>query len=622
MVLSVAPEARAAKESFITNLPGCSHAELLLVTSLLPHLTLLASVIRCIVVGSSQGPTPRRPTSPLVRNVCAFFLDLGLLVLPMVAVLMEAASAQHTHLMAALLISGLWAVMGDRLAPFKGRPEHTQCAGVQGGDPKGVRTAVAAAHSNGHSSGVKGWSNGPQGAYSISPVPSSGCLAGGEDTSGEGEGSPGPGAGSGPRVIGAPDLKTGATGAATNGEELRIAAMLAAEAQTRFISEYRGGLMLITSICILAVDFQAFPRRYAKAERFGTGLMDIGVGAFVFANGVVKAVAVLRNPHHRIPLARCAATGLLKVATLVILGVGRVVSTQGVNYPQHVGEYGVHWNFFFTLAAVKLMTTLLPLPPSTMLPIGMAVTAAYQAVLSWGGLIHWVHSDDRSGAPLGLRILALNKEGLCSTFGYWGLYLMTVGITMRMLTWMVAGEERQAQAAAAGAANGASRTNGSSRSSTAAPVVSQAPARPWTRLVSWVIARHPPWAAVLCMLLLDAALWLLTWGLSVFVQPVSRRACNAAYVAWMLAYNTVLLTAVRAKQLLLPSAPPGLSVALNYNLLPTFLLANLLTGAVNLSVDTLMVQDTAARAIVSAYLLAVCAPAAVAFSFRKRLRLS
>ena len=46
--------------------------------------------------------------------------------------------------------------------------------------------------------------------------------------------------------------------------------------------------MLYTCICILAVDFPAFPRRYAKAEAHGSGLMDVGVGGIILASGLVS----------------------------------------------------------------------------------------------------------------------------------------------------------------------------------------------------------------------------------------------------------------------------------------------------------------------------------------------
>ncbi|KAG8122659.1 putative Phosphatidylinositol-glycan biosynthesis class W protein [Naja naja] len=47
------------------------------------------------------------------------------------------------------------------------------------------------------------------------------------------------------------------------------------------ITSLRVFINLWTSINILAVDFPQYPRRYAKTESYGTGVMDLGVGIFV-----------------------------------------------------------------------------------------------------------------------------------------------------------------------------------------------------------------------------------------------------------------------------------------------------------------------------------------------------
>ena len=58
-----------------------------------------------------------------------------------------------------------------------------------------------------------------------------------------------------------------------------------------FVGNFRAFLMILTCISILAVDFPVYPRRFGKTENFGTGLMDMGVGGFIFGGGIVSRYA-------------------------------------------------------------------------------------------------------------------------------------------------------------------------------------------------------------------------------------------------------------------------------------------------------------------------------------------
>ncbi|KAG2443216.1 hypothetical protein HYH02_009290 [Chlamydomonas schloesseri] len=432
-----------------------------------------------------------------------------------------------------------------------------------------------------------------------------------------------------------------------------------------FISSFRGALMLATCIAILAVDFHAFPRRYAKAETYGTGYMDVGVGGVVLAAGLVSPVAVAAAGSSSdaaswkpAPLLRRVWTGLRGAAVCWALGLARLATTRAVDYQEHVGEYGVHWNFFDTIAVVALLGAAVAVPPGRLAAAAVAVTVAHQAALTLGGLGPWVMSPHRDPASL----LSLNKEGLVSAPGFYALFLWGAALARAMHTGL---QRAVAQAVeAAGAAAGAARQR---------PVAREGDEGRESRLRqpqrrALVLALAAPVLQWWCAMAgLDTALWAAVAALEVYVEPVSRRSCNAAYVMWIAAQLLAGLLPLALAQALAavaaaaatgstveaprplkaaasgageeggetqrevekaggaaggaPMWGPAMLQAINAAQLPVFLTANLLTGAVNLSLDTMQVPDWPARALLGMYITAVCAVAVALQRAGLRLKL-
>ena len=137
----------------------------------------------------------------------------------------------------------------------------------------------------------------------------------------------------------------------------KFQAVLSADMSGRlpFIGSFRAYVVIATAICILAVDFVIFPRRFAKAETYGSGLMDMGVGAFIFSNAIVSQEA--RSVHSTETLSSFFGVlfrSLRSSLPLLVLGFLRLISVKGTDYQEHASEYGVHWNFFFTLFVVRV----------------------------------------------------------------------------------------------------------------------------------------------------------------------------------------------------------------------------------------------------------------------------
>lgn len=199
--------------------------------------------------------------------------------------------------------------------------------------------------------------------------------------------------------------------------------------QVPFVTIFRVFVNVKTAISILAVDFSVFPRRYAKTETYGTGVMDFGVGAYVFANALVcpeargKNVSGSKMSH--------ITKQLLSVWPLVVLGIGRLASLKMTGYHEHVTEYGVHWNFFFTLAIVRVVASVLlaVLPASQSGVIALLISGFYQLILETSGLKAFIlHNDDREK-----DFLHANKEGIFSVVGYVAIYMAGVQVGLYVM---------------------------------------------------------------------------------------------------------------------------------------------------------------------------------------------
>ena len=62
--------------------------------------------------------------------------------------------------------------------------------------------------------------------------------------------------------------------------------------------------------------------------------MDLGVGSVVFSQGLVSAIHIIKNPAYlTAPLIPKLSTAIRKTLPLLILGLLRIVSVKGTEYP-------------------------------------------------------------------------------------------------------------------------------------------------------------------------------------------------------------------------------------------------------------------------------------------------
>ncbi|CAH8544614.1 unnamed protein product [Heterobilharzia americana] len=116
----------------------------------------------------------------------------------------------------------------------------------------------------------------------------------------------------------------------------------------------RSTIYIISCIMIYCIDLPICPRRFAKSEVYGIGLMDIGTGLFIVASSIsnckiIWSMSIDYNNNGK-EFFPCLLYSLLPCLGL---GVIRTLFIQLFNYCQNITEYGIYWNFFYTLTIIR-----------------------------------------------------------------------------------------------------------------------------------------------------------------------------------------------------------------------------------------------------------------------------
>ena len=355
-----------------------------------------------------------------------------------------------------------------------------------------------------------------------------------------------------------------------------------------FLTNFRSSVNILACISILAVDFSIFPPRFHKSELLGVGLMDIGVGSYIGISALVSRCVTKPADYVKISFWQQLISTLSSCSLISLIGLGRIALLYLFSYHQPVTEYGVHWNFFLTIAVVRLIAFgVTSLSPHSLLPLMFLLSLPMLLIYQWAlnhGLTHYIQygqfehcsncSDNREG------FFSSNREGILSTIGFSWIFLASLSVGLFL------------------------QHNMSSV--------------------------HKVLKKLLQLTLLAIILWTATWLSQEYIQPISRRAANLAYCLWTIAMQlsflaiflivdltTAFISHVQQEHHMLYGSgkrnrenkldilhlQPSLLETVNRYQLYYFLVANVLTGLVNVVIKDQPVWKSIAFLIISGYQL-------------------
>ena len=240
-----------------------------------------------------------------------------------------------------------------------------------------------------------------------------------------------------------------------------------------------------------------------------------------------------------------------------------------------MSEYGAHWNFFITLAIVQVAcgSCTCFLERKYIFVVGVMLAIGHE--FSLVRLVHysWIFNLSDS-TRLQSSFWIANIEGLVSLVGYSSIFLL--GSSLRPVINSLANPKRLKSSA--------------------------------------------------LVLILLTCLWIFCLNEKMMSLP-SRRLCNLTYIIWMGVYNMMLLILFAGIQCITDDAKPDKDAkrssqtmiypAIGKHGLAFFLLANLLTGLANLSLQPALMDNLRSRAILLVYTLTLCVLCVVFNTFTK-----
>jgi hypothetical protein len=406
--------------------------------------------------------------------------------------------------------------------------------------------------------------------------------------------------------------------------------------------------MLLTVLCIIAVDFRIFPRRFAKTETFGLSVMDVGVGTFLVTSAITSRYARgydhistdyfnykdIFQPNNR----------SLQRFCVLLLGIGRMILLKMLHYHQHLSEYGQDWNFFVTLFFVWMITDLLHLliPRKYILIVSIIILFIYQFILVYTPLTDYILTAPR------ITFFSSNREGILSLISLIPMYIIAEmisyhifflrGIDLKIessklnhagheadktISRIIITDESEKNDAVIDRKaftdhNNESHDDSDENKSHIEQCVPDIPDRisdsstsqknmfmdilfffgiRWRKLI-------PPKTKILLkrLLIIVVILWTLWMMSSSKIQPTSRRLMNLAFVTFILSLSmTILMLIILADAVGDYNAKIMTLEYFNSYQLIIFFIANLLTGAINLSMKTIRVNATSSFMILLLY---------------------